>query len=449
MSAPVVIIGAGIAGLSAAITLQQAGHQVRVLEASPHAGGVMRSESVDGYLIEHGPNTVQASGKSLAALIDAVGLRPQVLVSAPAAKDRFIFRDGQMRKLPTNPALLFTSQAMTAGGWWRLMQEPFQPRPATVDPEESVASFMQRRLGPEAVDYLVDPFISGIYAGDPAQLEVASAFPPLVEFERDHGSILRGAIRARKAARKASAGPTPKGLLSFPGGLQTLPVRIAELLGDRLSLATPVTALHREGSHWRIETAGASISAERLIVATPAPVAAHLLRPMDADLADLLLGIPYAPIAGVHLGYPDAAFARPPQGFGVLIPRNQQLQLLGALFLSSVFPRRAPDGHTLLSCFIGGFRNPGAVELADDALLAQVHGDLQRVLGVRETPAWCRIVRWPQAIPQYVPGHGARMAAIQRQVALLGGLHLAGNYVSGISVDASVGSGLQAAQTIH
>jgi len=443
MSAPVVIIGGGIAGLSAAITLLQAGHEVRVLEASGHAGGVMRSESVDGYLIEHGPNTVQASGKHLAALIDAVGLREQVVVSSPAAKDRFIFRAGGMRRLPTNPALMFGSSALSPGGWWRMLQEPWQARPATVDPEETVANFMKRRLGQEALDYLVDPFISGIYAGDPEQLEVASAFPPLVEFERDAGSILRGAMRARSAARKAGAGPTLKGLLSFPDGLQTLPNRIAELLGDRLSLSTRVEALHREDDRWQVETASESIKASRVICATPAYIAADLLRPLDAALADLLAGIPYAGIAGVHLGYPESAFAKLPQGFGVLIPRNQNLQLLGALFLSSVFPGRAPAGQTLLTCFIGGFRNPGVMDLDEAALIAQIHADLQQVLGVRDNPSWSRVVRWPRAIPQYVPGHGARIAEINARVASLGGLRLVGNYQSGISVDMAVGSGVR------
>lgn len=449
MTLPVIIIGAGMAGLATAIALQQQGREVLVLEAGEAEGGVVRSERVDGYQIEHGPNTVQASGKNLQYLIDAIGLRQEVLYSSAAAKNRYIFREGKLCRLPSAPPGLLTTTALSGPGKWRMVQEPWQPRPSRRDAEESVAAFMERRLGPEAVAYLVDPFISGIYAGEARQLEVASAFPALVEFESSAGSLMRGAMAARKQAKRAGEPAPPKGLLSFRTGLQRLPQRLAELLGDRLHCQTPVEGLSPRDGGWEVVAGGESWRASEVVMATPAVVSAKLIDALDPKLSGLLREIPYAPIAGVHLGYPDAAFAQIPSGFGVLIPRNQGIPLLGALFLSSLFPERAPAGHTLLTCFIGGFTNPGALELDDAALVRQVHEALSQILGVRTGPTWQRIVRWRQAIPQYVPGHGVRMKGVRQRLQQQPGLHLVGNFDGGISLDQVAGNGLKLAERMR
>lgn len=447
MSGTIGIIGAGMAGLSAALSLHRAGCDVICWEAGPQPGGVVRSERSEGYQIEHGPNTVQASSPTLRLLIEELGLGGEAELSSDAAKDRYIWREGSLRRLPAAPPGLLTTKALSPAGKLALLREPWQPRLPQPDPEETVRDFCIRRLGREAADYLVDPFVSGIYAGDPARLEVAAAFPALVKLEQEHGSLLRGAMALRKPTKGKPA--APKGLLSFRGGLSALPHAMAAALDGGLHLGCPVQGIEQNGDGWMVVTAGGTRQVSALVLATPAAVSAGLLERQAPQLATELRGIPYAPIAVVHLGYPVAAFDAVPHGFGVLIPRNQRIQLLGALFISSLFPDRAPEGHVLLTCFIGGFSNSGVMALDDANLLAQVESDLARTLPLREPQStWQRIIRWERAIPQYVPGHSARLSRIRSLLAELPGLHLTGNWREGISLEAAASQGRTLAESL-
>ncbi|HYE80188.1 MAG TPA: protoporphyrinogen oxidase [bacterium] len=445
----VAVVGAGISGLTVAWELMQRGVQVTCFGDQPTPGGVVRTGTEIGFRYEYGPNTVMASAAHVTGLIDRLGIKNLVRYSSPAAKDRFIFRDGYLRKLPSGPPGLLTTNALGWGGKLRILQEMRMPPAPTADPEESIASLVGRRFGAEARDYLLDPFISGIYAGDPYELEAASAFPSLPALEREHGSLIRGMVAARRAARKAGEGPRPTGLLSLEGGLGRLPQELAKQLGDRLQVHAPITGLRRTEGGWEVETARGWVECTDVVLACPAYVASELLLPTDHGLADELRQVPYAPVAVVHLGFRLGDLPAPLEGFGCLIPRNQGIPLLGAIFASSLFPDRAPAGNVLLSCFIGGRKNPRIVDQDEQTIASQVLTDLGKIFGIAKAPVWRKVSRWPRAIPQYVIGHGARKGRIREAAAVLPGLHLAGNYLEGISLDATVGEALRVAAGVE
>lgn len=447
----VAVLGAGISGLTIAWELMQRGIQVDCYDRSNNAGGVIQTQEWSGFRYEHGPTTVQASSRHVMGLIDRLGMRDRVVYSSPSAKDRFIYRDGKVRKLPSGPSDLLSTDALSMGGKLRMLAEPLMRKPATPDPQESIARFVERRLGREAVDYLLDPFVSGIYAGDPKELEVASAFPQLVALEQEHGSLLKAMLAAKKVAKTRGEDPSakPKGLLSFREGLHELPKELTRQLGGALHLGMHTLELLREDKWWAIPVARSTTRYEQVVLACPARAAAGYLSHYSEPLAAELHAIPYAPVSVIHLGYRREDLPQPLEGFGCLIPRNQGIALLGCIYTSSLFPDRAPDGAVLLSCFVGGVLNP-------DIVLAgrwgpsekQVLLDLGRVFGITTAPGWSAQVDWPAAIPQYVIGHGERKARIRALVADLPNVHLASNYLEGISLDATVAEAVRVAESI-
>lgn len=423
-----VVVGGGLSGLVAGLALARRGESVRVLEASPRAGGAVRTESADGFLLELGPNTVRPT-RELWGLVSELGLADSALF-APARLPRFIDFEGHLHALAPGPGTLATTRLLSARGKLRLLREPLVARGS--DPEESVSAFFARRLGREIAERLVAPFVSGIWAGDAGELSVAAAFPSLAAWEREHGSLLRGALASRRRPRPSP--PLPRGLLSFREGLETLPRAIAGRLGASLSVGTAVTGLTRAPTGWRVQTAAGPVDADSVVIATSAPAAARLLEPVDPDAARALGEILYPPLAVIHLTYPASAFTQPLTGFGHLVVPAPGRRILGAVWSSCLFPGRAPEGRLLLTAFAGGARDPEAAGLPDADLLEIASRELARSLGASGRPRLLRVTRHARAIPQYAPGHTARLATLAETERRLPGLHFLGNYRGGISV---------------
>jgi len=435
------VVGAGLAGLAAATTLRGAGLDVRLLEAGARPGGVVGSERVGGYLVERGPNTLRVPGPARAALA-GLGLESQLVAAAPASRLRGIYCDGRIVPLPTSPVSAITTGLVSWRGKLRILAEPFVRRG---DPSgETVDAFVARRLGREAVERLVGPFLTGVYAGDERALGAEAVFPSLVDAERRRGSIVRGLL-----ARPKEATPALPGIHSCAGGLGDLPARLAADLGEVVALGTPVASLAREGAGVRVELArdGDALWSERVVLAAPAWAAAELVTGLDATAAATLARIDYAPLVVTHVGVDPEHVRHPIEGFGFLVARGAGLGLLGCLFLSELFAGRAPEGRALLTCMSGGTRWREAVGLPDDALAERLLADLDATLGLREAPEWLRTLRWEHAVPQPGPGHPRLVADVEARLRP-SGVALAGSWVRGVSVADTLASGVVAAKRL-
>jgi oxygen-dependent protoporphyrinogen oxidase len=439
--AATVVIGGGLSGLAAALRRTRAGVETVLLEGDARPGGVVRTEKHEGFLVEKGPNTVRPT-PAVMGLARELGLEAEILLSDPKLPRYVDFR-GALHALPSSPGALVSTRLLSAAGKWRIFGEPF--RRGGGSPDESVRDFFSRRLGPEIADRIVTPFVGGIFAGDPARLAVADAFPSLARWEREHGSIFRGAIREARRTRAASPpppGPKVRGLLSFREGLQALPVAMAGSLGPAFRPSTGAVALSRRPGGWRVSTASGDWDAAEVILAAPAAAAAELVRPFAPDAAAALDAIPHPPLAVLHLAWPKAALARPFRGFGHLVVPDPSRRVLGAVWSSSLFPGRAPEGQILVTVFLGGARDPDALGLSDADLVAAAARDLEAEGIVRGRPRLVLLTRWARAIPQYERGHGARIAILAQAESRLPGLHFLGNYRGGISVGDVLASAL-------
>lgn len=430
----VVVIGGGISGLGVAYALHRAGRAVRLLEATASVGGVIRSERVNGWLIESGPNSALNSSIEVERAIEDLGLFGERVFASPASRTRFIVRDSVPVPVPTGLLAFVRTPLWSRRAKWRLLGEPFAGRGPGGD--ESVAQFVRRRLGEEILEYGVDPFVSGVYAGDPETLSLAATFPTLRRLEQAHGGLVRGVLA--RIGRPRAPKPTRRGIYSFQDGLGALPRALAARLSDAVWPNTRARRIERLPAGFRVhvDRAGSalSIDAAHVVVATPADAAAELVGSLAPNLADELAAIVYAPVAVVFTAFTRDAVVHPLEGFGCLVPRCERRTILGSLWNSSLFPERAPAGQVALTNFVGGSRHAELVGRGDDDLVRLVCEDLARLLGVRSRPVYSRVIRHPRAIPQYLLGHPDRVERITRAVEAIPGLSLVGNYLRGVAV---------------
>ena len=425
-----IVVGAGMSGLIRARELARRGEEVVLLESSDRVGGLVRSQKKDGFLLELGPNTVRPTPE-LWKLVEELGLREAALLADPRLP-RFIFWNGALHALPMSPGGLVGTRLLSTRGKGKLLLEPFARKGG--DPDESVHSFFSRRLGPEVAERFIEPFIGGIFAGSSKTLAVSAAFPTLDRWEKEHGSLLIGAI-AQARARPRNAPRAPRGLLSFREGLQMLPEAIAAGLRGSLELSTSVQDLRPgSGGGWTLTTPRGVRTAGRVVLATPAAETARLLEPIAPEAASALREIPSPFLAVVHISWPASELSRPLHGFGHLTVPVPERRVLGAVWSSSLFPGRAPSGQTLVTAFLGGERDPAAAGLGDEEIRALAAREVGQVLGARSEPKTVLLTRYARAIPQYVAGHLARMKTLTQTEARFPGLTLIGNYRGGISV---------------
>lgn len=440
--ANVVVIGAGISGLAAAHALRDAGHEVVVLELGNRCGGRMRSERIGGFLMEHGPNGMAFPAPCAERLVGESGLAAQAITSDPAARHRYLVRQGRAHRLPRSPYRFLSSGCISSAGCLRVLLEPFV---SARHGDETVADFARRRFGREFLDYVMDPLTAGLYAGNPEQLSVSAVFPHLKQLERRHGSVVLAAVAARL---RQAAGPAPRdfarrALLSFRGGLGALPRAISRGLAGRILLETRVESVRRAASGGflvmgRERRAKRSLKADSVVMALPAYAAARVVDRLDAGVAGELAQIEHPPMAVVFLGYRAQALARPLDGAGMLAPAVEARDALGMLFSSTLFAGRAPPGHVALTVFIGGARQPHLALLEPGEITELAHAEARRLLGVREAPVVARVRRWRHGLPQPGLEHAARLNAVVALEREQPGLFFTGNYFCGVSAPACI-----------
>lgn len=464
----IVIVGGGISGLSTAINLldlaAEKGEEIdiKVLEAGESIGGNIRTDRIDGYTIEWGPNGYLDNVPTTPEMVERLGLNERIQKSDASATKRYLYRKGRLHQLPSGPVGFFKSGVLSPSGRLRVMLEPFaRSRPEGKD--ETIAEFVSRRIGREAADVLIDAMVSGVFAGNIHKLSMASSFPKMAAMEDEYGSLIKamiGRMKERKRAKKRveemrvrgepveelvkPGGPAGPGgtLTSFDGGLDIWMDGFRSTLGDSIIPNSEVTSIRLEASgesNWIVETHnGRSFPADSVVVTVPSPIAVPLLREIDAELGAVVAEIPTANLAVVALGYDEKDTNGPLNGFGFLVPRLEGIRSLGCLWDSSAFPGRAPEGKILLRVMIGGAHDPEAVGLDDDTLLAIVRKDLATTMGLTAEPELIRIYRHPLGIGQYTPGHQARLDTIESIIKRLPGLWLAGSSYYGISMNACI-----------
>jgi oxygen-dependent protoporphyrinogen oxidase len=449
--AQVVVIGGGISGLACAWRLRQLGAAVTLLEAGERVGGLIGTVEKDGFLFETGPQSFQGT-QTLLGLIRELGMEAELCKADPSAP-RFVLRRGRLQKVPMSPQAVLTSSLLGVGARWNVVSEAFRKTRSPGD-DESVAQFVRRKFGHEILEYLVAPFVSGVYAGDPEKLSLRAAFPTLEEWEREYGSVLRGAMKSRPA-KGASTGPPP--LCSFRRGVATLTEAMAANLGDaarsgaRAEEITKTDAGGHANYNIRMVQGGREeiITARAVVMATPAYAASHLLAHVSADLAKTLSGVEYASMAVVATAYYTQQAGTPLAGFGVLIPRSEKYRTLGIVWNSSLFSGRAPQGQSVLTSFLGGATDPEIVEKPQAEIEAIAHAENSRILGITGQPTISTVWKHQKALPQYNLGHSHAVRAIRDGERATPGLYFTGNYLDGPSVGKCVEMGFQTAEAVR
>jgi oxygen-dependent protoporphyrinogen oxidase len=424
----VIVIGGGIAGLAAAYELHKRGVAFTLLEAAPRLGGVILTEHIDGFTIDGGPDALLVQKPAAIELCRELGLGDRLMPTTPP-RAAFIVRGGRLHPLPEASILgiptrilpLAATPLFSIRGKARMALEPFI-RPAAAGRDESIGSFMRRRFGREAVDYLAEPLLAGIHAGDVDRLSMRALFPRLLEAETKHGSVMR----AFRGLRTASGGDGA--FRSLPGGIGELVGAVTAALPARaLKTNVRARALHG-GDGWRVELeTGDHLRARSVIVAVPAFAAADLLHGVDPPLSQLCRAVPYASTATIAFGYRRADVSHPLRGSGFVVPRVEKLGIMAGTWVSSKWAHRAPADRVLLRAFVGGARDPGALDRSDAVLVDGAQRDLAALLGIHGPPLLTRVYRWPHASAQHEVGHLDRVAAIEQRLTDHRGLYVTGS----------------------
>lgn len=443
----VLVVGGGISGLAAAWWLAQAGLDVEVWEAAARPGGKIATDYADGYLTERAASLLLNFRPEVSELIALAGLEPLKRQRAAAAETRrYVLKGGRLQSVPMSMAGLLGSSVLSLRGRLRLLAEPFIP---AREDEESVASFIRRRLGRELYEVAIEPFIAGTLASDAERASASATLPRLKGLERRYGSITAG-ILAHRLLRRRSACLSES--FSFRGGMTTLIDTLATAPGVSVLTQHRVTAIGCGQGGWQVEAESPSglrrACAEHLILALPAAAAAELLADVDRALSKLLTSVDYAPLAVVHLGLRREAVAHPLDGAGFLTPRAAGLPLSGNLWMSALFPDRAPADRVLLTSYLGGARRPEVADWSDVQLIEGAYAALRPLLGLADGPDWARVDRHAQALPLYHGLHATRDVALGERLSALAGLHLEGNYRGGVSLRDRLARGRELATRI-
>ena len=458
----VVIIGAGISGLATAYAVEQLAEQAglevqtQVLEKLERSGGKIWSRREEGFLCEWGPNGFLDNKPMTLDLCKALGINDQLMRSDDNARKRFIYSEQMLHRLPENGPSFLKSKLISWPGKFRLAGELLVPK-RTDSSDETLAEFGRRRLGDEALNKLIAPMVSGIFAGDPETMSLKSCFLKIYQLEQEHGGLLKAMIKLakkkraeQKAGKVVASAAGPGGILtSFQEGIQQLTDGVGKGLKGEVKLGGAVVqATSKEGGYLLTLENGEQVEAEILVSAAPAYAAAAMLEQSHGKTAELLKEIPYATMNVVCFGYQREKIARDLDGFGYLTPRAEGRSTLGTLWDSSIFPNRAPEGQVLLRSMMGGATNMTAIDLSEDEVKQRTMADLKQIMGIDAEPDFVRIFRHPHAIPQYTRGHAQRIAAIDASLQDSPDLLLTGNAFFGVGLNDCVNSSNLTAQKV-
>jgi oxygen-dependent protoporphyrinogen oxidase len=464
MEVDVCIIGGGISGLTAALALVRQGKRVFVLEQAHTVGGVLQSTSCAGFTFDAGANTLRVSEAEVRDFIASVVPAEMMRLANPATNKRYILHNGTLHPLKPHPISLLTSPLLSFKARLHLLAEPFtKPNFRTdtasnVFADESLAAFVERRLGREIVEKILNPFVTGIYGTSPENLSVYETFPLLKRLEMQYGSLAKGAWKERKTL---FARTTPPSVMTFIGGMQTFARRIAELLGDAVRTQTEVYAVQRsddkERGRWCVSTSNGTIFCKHCIITTEAPAAAQILASLEKSTSRELSSIEYGKITLVHLGYKQALVSHPLDSFGFLIPESEGEPFLGALWNSAFFPHTAPPEHAAFTLFVGE-ETTRLLEHDDPnrehdisiqhPRLKPVVARFQEIMQIQGEPCVSNVRLWKRAIPRYAVGYGQFDAVWKSFEERNAGLHLLGSYRGGVSLQDCMKNALKTASEL-
>ena len=451
----VAIVGGGITGIAAALRAIALGAEVDLFEAAPRLGGTISTVRQDGFTIETGPDSFITDKPWALALCERMGLASDLVPTREGNRRTHVARgdrlyplpDGFLLLAPTALLPLATSPLFSLRGKLRMALDLVLPRRRSTE-DESLAAFVRRRLGREALERVADPLASGIYTGDPEQLSLRATMPRFAEMEARHRSLILG-LRRRSSEAAGVAGARYGLFVSHRDGMGALVASLAARIPERgIHLGAPIGALDRTTEGWQLRTADGTHEADAVVLACPAQVAAHLLRPHHETAAATLAAIPHASSAIVTFGIRTADLPHDLPGFGFVVPPRDGHDILACTFSSRKWPHRAPEGHDLVRVFMGGVRRAELLALDDAALIAAARRELAGFLGYRAEPLFARVDRWMQAMPQYTLGHVERIREIEDRVARLPRLALAGNAYHGVGLPDCVRSGEDAVARI-
>lgn len=456
----VVIIGGGISGLSAAYYLAKRGIASTIFESRPRLGGVIRTEQVEGCTLEAGPDSFISAKPAALELIRELGMEDQVIGSNDFSRKTYVWKQGRlvplpeglMMMVPTRILPLLATPLLSWGTKARMGLELLHP-PRRHTEDQSVSAFITEHYGSEAVDYLAEPLLSGIYGGNPNELSVTSVLPRFVTLAQRYGSLTRGVLIERAKAERARAGnnhaPTAPLFRTLKGGLEQLVDALAASISDSVQVChRRVEALERTGQGFRLRAGGDWIAAEHVVVACEAHSAAALMEALDERLAALLAAVPYSSSMTVALGFDANDLAQRPSGHGFLVPKKERRRLMACTWVGEKFPFRVPEGTVVARCFLGGTDDAGVLEASDESVAEIVTRELREIAGIQAAPRFLRINRWPRSMAQYTVGHPQRLAEIEARVKTIAGLALAGNAYDGIGIPDCIRLGKRAAEGI-
>lgn len=443
-SVDAVIVGGGVSGLTAGHALRAEGYSVLVLERQARPGGNAISERIGGFLMEHGPSTVNLGMAGVANLAEGLDLGNPRTDLGPGVRKRYLTKAGRLVGIGLHPLAFLTSGYLSLAGRARMAAEVWQPRVAP-DGGETVAEFGRRRFGTEFTERVLDPLVAGMFAGDANQTDLGAVMPALAAMERAHGSVIRAVLRARLQGGRMPA----RRLSSWRDGIGTLPHALARRLGDAVETGVTVRRIARTPRGFAIDAGDrGQIRTRAVVVATQPHVAAQMLARLAPLAAEECARIAAPPLAVIFLGYRRDQVAHPLDGLGYLTPGCEARIVNGGLFCSTMFAGRAPADHVAISAYVGGARGPDHARLTAQDLIGVVRGELADLVGARGDPVLARVRQWPRGLPQFHRGHAHLIARLEQALADTPGVFVAGNYLRGVSVGACVDHALHTARHV-
>ena len=437
-SKKITVLGAGISGLATAYLLHKNGFDVTILEKKKEAGGSMESVCENDFLFDRGPNSGLETTPLIGRIVDEIGLHDQMVYANKKGNKRYILRNNQLYPLPMSPPAFLKTKLFSPAAKLRLMAEPFIGR-SKDGYYQSIADFVKRRLGKEFLDYAINPFVAGVYAGNPEDLSVKSAFPKLYELEEKYGGLIIGTIKSIKARKqRAEKSKQSAKMFSFKDGMQAFPCAVANYLDNKVIMSAEVNSIEKKGNGFKVNYKNGnnneSVECDAVLSTIPAYSASEIFKPFDAKLSEHLNSIYYPPVLVLYLGYNETDIKQPLDGFGFLIPAKEQKSFLGAIWSSVLFPNRAPEGQASFTLFIGGSRNPEIGNIDKEILFNKARKEFESIMKITGEPTFITYRYWSKAIPQYNIGYIEHEKYFTEFETKNPGMFLSGNYRGGISV---------------